>query len=556
MTTIQPLNEEARISSLRALHILDTPPEEAFDRITRLVRHIFGAPMATISFVDQDRQWSKSRLGLTDCQTARSVSFSTHTILNRDVLVVPDAWNDPRFSGSPLVTGDPHIRFYAGAPLRSRDGHNLGALSIMDTAARPDLDGHQRAILADLAEMVVEACTARLREQELLSAKEHADGANRSKSEFLSRASHELRTPLNSVLGFTQLLEMDDLTEVQCSNVHRILKAAKHLLKLVNEVLEISRIEAGGLAVELEPVIVAEAIREAAEFMEPLLRENGIRLRVDSSPSAGYTLLADHQKLIQVFLNLLSNAIKYNRPNGEIVVSQELIGSDQLRIKVADTGNGITAENQRKLFQPFERLGADRTKIVGTGLGLALSKKMVELMGGSIGVESVPGAGTTFWLQFGLFEGEPRASVAEKPEQIIDAGPTVLYIEDAIVSIHLIKGILKRARLKNGATVRLISAMQGNLGLEMARIHAPQLILLDLHLPDLSGIQVLNRLKSDPRTSSIPVVVLTADALPGTRSQVIEAGALACHSKPVEVAQFLETVSQILEESTCSSSNC
>lgn len=547
MTATEPLNETARLKTLQALEILDTPPEAAFDRITRLARNIFGVPMAAISLIDQDRQWFKSRIGVDFDETPRSWSFCSRTILSDDVLVVRDALRDARFAASPLVCDDPGIRFYAGAPLRTRDGYNVGSLCIMDTEPRPDLDARERGILSDLADAVVEHCQRRRNERELRAAKDDAERANRAKGQFLSRASHELRTPMNAVLGFTQLLELDDLTDSQRSNVDRILKAGKHLLKLINEVLDISRIEAGGRAIELEPVKIADAIREAVELVEPMLPENKIELRVE--PAAVCSVLADQQKLIQVFLNLLSNAIKYNRANGSVTVTEEALG-DQVRIRIADTGGGIPPQQQTKLFQPFERLGAERTKIQGTGLGLALSKKIVELMGGSIGVESVPGSGSTFWIQLPRFETAPMERARQPLDSKPATGPTVLYIEDAVVSIHLIRGILKRAKLKGDSTIRLISAMQGNLGLEMARLHAPDLILLDLHLPDMSGVQVLNQLKADARTSSIPVVVLTADPLPGTQGQVRDAGARACLSKPVEVAQFLETVRHILEEPT------
>jgi signal transduction histidine kinase/CheY-like chemotaxis protein len=546
MTATEPLNETARLKTLRALEILDTPPEAAFDRITRLARNIFGMPMAAISLVDQDRQWFKSRDGVADEETPRSVSFCARTILSNDVMVVPDALRDARFAANPLVCGNPGIRFYAGAPLRTNGGHNLGSLCIMDTVPRPDLSARERGILTDLADAVVQHCLNRRNERELRTAKDDADRANRAKGQFLSRASHELRTPMNAVLGFAQLLEMDDLSDSQRSNVDRILRAGKHLLKLLNEVLDISRIEAGGRAIELEPVKIAEAIREAAELVEPMLPENKISLHIEAASAC--RVLADQQKLVQVFLNLLSNAIKYNRPNGSVTVATEAVG-EQVRIRIADTGNGISPEQQSKLFQPFERLGAERTKVQGTGLGLALSKKIVELMGGSIGVESVPGSGSTFWMQLPRFDAAPlgaSAPVELKPT----TGPTVLYIEDAIVSIHLIRGILKRAKVHGDSTIRLISAMQGNLGLEMARLHSPDLILLDLHLPDMSGHQVLHQLKADARTSSIPVVVLTADPLPGTQAQVRDAGAAACLSKPVDVAQFLKTVSHILEEPT------
>lgn len=523
------ISENERLKALHELEILDTAAEAAFDRITRVARNIFDVPMAAISLVDEDRQWFKSRIGLDFAERPRSWSFCAETIAGDDVLVVKDG-----------------IRFYAGAPLRTGEGYNLGALCIMDTAARADLDDRERAILRDLADAVVGHCMTRKAAHELRVAKDDAERANRAKGQFLSRASHELRTPMNAVLGFTQLLELEELTEVQRANVDRILKAGKHLLKLLNEVLDISRIEAGGRALELEPVRISDAIREAVEFVEPMLEESKIRLEIEPGPQS--CVLGDQQKLVQVFLNLFSNAIKYNRAEGSVRVKQEPAG-EQIRINVTDTGEGIAAAERSKLFQPFERLGAERTKIPGTGLGLALCKKMVELMGGSIGVESTPGEGSTFWVQFPRFDAAPEGPARTGLESTHGTGPTVLYIEDAVVSIHLIRGILKRATLKDGATVRLISAMQGNLGLEMARMHSPDLILLDLHLPDMTGIQVLKQLKTDARTASIPVVVLTADPLPGTRARVMDAGARACLSKPVDVAQFLETMSHVLEES-------
>jgi len=551
MTSVEPVNEEARLNALRALDILDTPAEPAFDRITRLACDIYGVPISAISFVDQDRQWFKSRVGMSVSETPRDWSFCAETLLGRDVFVVPNTLTDARFYTSPLVGGEPSIRFYAGAPLQTHDGHNLGVLCIMDTVSGRNLSASQRAVLADLAGVVVAQCESRHKEHALGAAKEEAERANRAKGEFLSRVSHELRTPMNAILGFTQLLEMDDLPELQRSNVNRILRAGKHLLTLVNEVLEISRIDAGRLAVELEPVKVAEVIREAAELVQPLIDERKIGLRIEAPPEAAGTVLADPQKLTQVLLNLLSNAIKYNRENGLVTVAHELHG-DQLRISVRDTGSGIPAEFQTRLFQPFERLGADRTKTPGTGLGLALSKRMVELMGGSIGVESVAGEGSTFWIRLAVSVPARDSVRAESPSRAEPqaSGPTVLYIEDTLVSIHLINGLFKRWTLNGDTNVRMISAMQGNLGLEMARLHVPDLILLDLHLPDLSGIQVLNRLKSDGRTASIPVVVLTADALPGTETQVREAGAVACLSKPVDVRKFLDTITSILEEPT------
>jgi CheY-like chemotaxis protein len=286
----------------------------------------------------------------------------------------------------------------------------------------------------------------------------------------------------------------------------------------------------------------AEVMKAAVELVQPLLAERCISL--STAEMEGVMVLADRQRLTQVFLNLLSNAVKYNRDNGQVALGYRHVDGD-VRIYVTDTGFGLSEDLVQKLFQPFERLGAERTNVPGTGLGLALSKRLVELMRGSVGVESKPGIGSTFWVQFHRLE-QPAAEIARAKSPASDtsrkSSSTVLYIEDNLINIHLIEGIMKRR-----TDVRLISAMQGNLGLEMARIHTPDLILLDLHLPDLSGIQVLRRLREDPRTASIPVVVITADALPGTRRQLLEAGAYAYLNKPIDIKQFLSTIHPLLE---------
>jgi signal transduction histidine kinase len=535
MATAYCDQEELRLGALHALGILDTPIEEPFERIVQLAKEIFNVPMAAISLVDRNRQWFKSRIGLEDPETPREWSFCTRTIQRSEPFVVTDALVDPYMAASPLVVDGPRIRFYAGAPMQTHDGHNIGALCVMDTEPREDLNERERSMLIRLAEVATSECYSRI-------AREEAESANRAKSEFLSRVSHELRTPMNAILGFTQLLEMDELTEEQRSSVSRIHNASKHLLGLLNEVLEISRIEAGRLAVEREPVPISPVIADAVELVAPLCSERNIRLRVEPTGEARCAVVADRQKLAQVILNLLSNAIKYNRDEGEVVAGYTRAAGERLRIWIRDTGPGIAADLHPKLFQPFERLDAARTRVSGTGLGLALSKKLVEAMSGSIGVESAAGAGSTFWFELPLVDA-PEV----RPSKDAASGPAVLYIEDTLTSIHLIRGILSRR--KKG--IRLISAMLGELGLEMARIHAPSMVLLDLHLPDISGIQVLRKLKADVRTASIPVVVLTADSLPGTHAQVMKEGATGCLSKPVDVPEFLKTIDSILEISKC-----
>jgi len=385
------------------------------------------------------------------------------------------------------------------------------------------------------------------RTRELSDATAEADRANQAKSEFLSRMSHELRTPLNAILGFAQLLEMDALSARQDESVDQILRAGRHLLGLINEVLEISRIEAGRLQLSLEPVPVAETLREAVALIGPSATPLRVSVGADAIDESLH-VLADRQRLQQVLLNLLSNAVKYNRPDGTVRASCERVGDDGLRISVTDTGRGIAADRLERLFTPFDRLGAEVSAVEGTGLGLALSKALVDAMGGTLYVRSQPGVGSTFCVEL-LVVAAPVAAVAGRPAPPgpaavgdAHASPgTILYIEDNLSNLRLIESILSQR-----PGVCLLSAMQGRVGLDLARTHHPDLILLDRHLPDISGDQVFGQLREDPRTRDIPVVVLSADAIASELRRLLEAGVRAYLTKPLDVRQLLEIIDESL----------
>jgi signal transduction histidine kinase/ActR/RegA family two-component response regulator len=371
--------------------------------------------------------------------------------------------------------------------------------------------------------------------------REAADRANQAKSHFLSRMSHELRTPMNAVLGFAQLLELDEQTPDQREATEQILKAGKHLLQLIDEVLDIARIEEGRLRLSLEPVDAIEAAGDAVQLLRPQADREGIRLWLETPPddAARPFVVADRQRLKQVLLNLISNGIKYNREHGTVRVAVELVdGAGRIRIDVADSGRGIPQDRIESLFTPFDRLGVEDSGIEGTGLGLALTKPLVEAMGGTISVTSELGEGSTFSIELAV------AEVSEidddgRPEH--DPSPPavrkVLYVEDNLSNLSLMERVLARR-----PGLELLSAMQGSMGVTLARDHGPVLVLLDLNLPDMPGSEVLGRLRADPRTAEIPVVVISADTTAGQRSRILAAGAQGFLTKPFDLDELLELV--------------
>ncbi len=792
-------DEEERLVALRSYEILDTPPEAVFDRITRLAARVFDVPIATMSLIDERRQWFKSCYGVASTETPREVAFCSHAILADDVLVISDARADARFAANPLVTGKPYIRFYAGAPLKTPGGLNLGTLCLVDSQPR-DFSQADRDTLADLAAMLMDEMqfrqaaadirrneakfraltvnaqdiitiiardgtirfespsvervlgyapedlvgrnafefvhpddaaatierfgaalegevistefrfrhkdgsyrwleaigsqqsdeavtgglvvnsrdiTHRRRREEWLrllesvavnardavliteaepvdlpgpriiyvndaftkmtgytaeevigqtprilqssrtdraqldkirvalkawqpvvvelvnchkdgtefwvelsivpvadpsgwythwvsvqrdvsdrketenvlrTAMEEAEQANRAKSDFLSRMSHELRTPLNAILGFAQLLESDAASEDDRESTEQILKAGRHLLGLINEVLDIARIEAGKTSISPEAVDLDEAVEEALDTIRPLAVARDVSL---NGTTCGRFVRADRQRIKQVLLNLLSNAVKYNRRGGSVRIECEPVTGtlhgnvERLRLSMVDTGIGVSADGLTKLFTPFERLDAATSGVEGIGLGLTVCKRLITLMGGDIGVTSERGVGSTFWIELPVAEN-PSATLdvtaeANETENGTGRPTTILYIEDNLSNLRLVQRILTRR-----AEVKLIAAMNGDAGLALAEQHRPDLILLDLHLPDTGGPAVLERLLANEKTKQIPVVIVSADATPGQVKRLLTAGAKGYLTKPIEVGAFMRLIDETM----------
>jgi len=378
------------------------------------------------------------------------------------------------------------------------------------------------------------------RTKSLHEARLAAEKANKAKSDFLSRMSHELRTPLNAVLGFGQLLELDGLTPDQAENVSQITKGGAHLLDLINEILDISQIESGHMSLSPEAVLVGEVVEAAVSLLRPLAEERRVHLLGGTDHGCGHFIFADRQRLKQILLNLLGNGIKYNRQGGSVSISCFQPAHGTLRIQVTDTGPGIAPDQFHLLFSPFERLGAEQTSVPGTGVGLALSRGLAEAMGGKLDVESTPGRGSTFWVDFPIVESPItiyEESAQRQPRADERGSRTVLHIEDNLANVELVERVLAQR-----PDITVVPAMQGRMGVDLARRHHPILILLDLNLVDLPGVEVLKMLRDDPETADIPVAIVSADAMPRQVQRLLSSGAVAYLTKPIDIHRLLEVV--------------
>jgi len=380
---------------------------------------------------------------------------------------------------------------------------------------------------------------------EARAARAEAERANLAKSEFLSRMSHELRTPLSSVLGFGELLKTTDLDQEQTEFVDQIITAGSRLRELINEVLDISRIEAGQFRLSVEPVRLEDVILEDVSLVRPLAQQRGVSITTTGfDGSDHHDVQADRQRLGQVFLNLLSNAVKYNVDGGSVTIT---VGrtDDMVRVAVADTGPGITEDRLESVFAPFERLDADDTQVEGTGLGLSIARGLVQAMGGRLFVDSAPGRGSIFYVELVASEVAGDSAV-EDEHSVAGSGPVakagvVLYIEDNPANVRLVSGLLRKR-----PEVELVSAATAATGLDEARTRNPDLILLDLHLPDGTGEEVLAMLRRDPATHSIPTVILSADAFQEHVERLNAAGADGYLTKPIDFAEFLGMVDRFV----------
>lgn len=481
-----------------------------------------------------------------------------YTVRTGEVVISNQPANDPRATGLP--EGHPEVNSYLGVPLYYGD-ELVGMYAIANREG-----GYQQELVEFLYPfnatygVLIDAKrtseSERNTRRELQDSKEDAERANRAKSEFLSSMSHELRTPMNAILGFGQLLEMEELNETQRENVEEILHAGNHLLDLINEVLDLAKVEAGRISLSIEAVDLADVLQECLALMQPQVSARGLNVSLSHAGESvspervrefDCVVRADRTRLKQVVLNLLSNATKYNSEHGRIGIDVSRTACDDVRIAISDTGAGIPRERQAELFTSFNRLGAEHSDIEGTGIGLVISKNIVELMGGAIGFESTPGQGSCFWIDLEADE----LAVARQAEDTQDANAltavtadkeqVVLYIEDNPANLKLVSRLLGKR-----PNVHLLTAHTPELGLQLANQRLPGIILLDINLPGMDGYEALQVLRLNPKLKNSIVIAVSANAMPGDIEKGLAAGFNDYITKPIDVGQFFSTLDKVL----------
>ncbi len=517
-----PANEDSRLKMLRAYGILDTPPEDAFDRLTRTASHVFGTPFALVSLVDDCRQWFKSTVGVPAGETSRDVSFCTYAILHDKPMVVRDATKDPRFCENPFVTGAPHIRFYAGAPLTTASGHNLGTICVVDIEPH-DPSLAQLAVLSDLAAAVVDAIEAR--------------SIYRLQTQFLAVVSHEIRTPLGGMMGTTSLLMTTELNDEQRGYVSVLQQSCEQLKPLLDNVLNYAKLGSGNMTVEKAAFHLPRLLEDKRLLFGPVAADKGLKLSVVSNGPVPATVRGDSHKIRQILGNLISNAIKFTKSGHVRLITsftQNDDGTGELIIEVTDSGIGMTPSQLRKLFRPFTQADSGTTReFGGTGLGLAICRELVQLMRGDLHVTSELGVGTTFHVRLPLdvcdeyieSPPSPRAS-----EQRHHAARHALVVDDNPINRTVCAAMLN----KLGFQVSI--ACDGHEAVAMAAKEPHDLILMDVEMPRMDGVTAMHEIRRTRPNATI--VAVTAHALPAQEARLRAVGMTSYMAKPFGLAQL------------------
>ena len=551
-----PPNEQARLDALARMHVLDTPPDPRFDRITRLAAQLLHMPMCAISLVDDDRQFFLSEYQVGVRETARELAFCNHVVAGAEPLIVKDASADPRFAENPLVRGDFQLRFYAGVPITDADGVTLGSLCVLDREAHDEgVTEAQLMILEDLAAMVINEMTSRMlahraqleselrRELAVALEQERQEALQtaRFKSEFLANMSHEIRTPLNGVIGMAELLKDTVLTAEQHEYLDTLLHSAESLLTIINDVLDMSKIEARQMHYEQVSFCLRHEVEQVAQVLAQKVANKPVDVMVEIRPDFPSAVIGDPTRVAQIIFNLAGNAVKFTE-QGYVCVRLEPVSTERIRIVVQDSGIGMTEAEVASMFEKFTQADTSITRRYGgTGLGMAIVSQLVTAFAGTITVESTPGEGTTVTVELGLPEApDAVCDMRVTPDALM--GTHVLVIDDLPVNRRILTVLLE----SHGASVTAVE--DGFAGLaQVARAQALgdplDAVVCDHHMPGLSGAEVVSRLAQT--APNLPVVVLTS----GGHCETLKvANPTRVLHKPARARQLIPVLSEAIRQ--------
>ncbi len=542
---VLPSNEQERLEALENYKILDTLPEKDFDDLTMLASQICNAPIALISLIDQNRQWFKSKVGLSATETPRDIAFCAHAILQDEVFVIPDSFKDERFSDNPLATGDPHVRFYAGAPLKTPSGQHIGTLCVIDDHPR-NLSEQQIKSLEALARQVISQLELR---QNIVSL--HA--ATNAKSAFLANISHEIRTPMNGIIGMTDLLleSADDVAVVDRLQI--IKNCGNSLISIINELLDFSKLEAKKVELEYRPIQLRKLVADVISLLSSKALEKNILLNMNIDKSVPDWISADETRVRQILINLISNAIKFTEIGSvDVSLKADLLSNKKykLNFSVKDTGIGIPEDVKIKLFKPFSQADISTTrKYGGTGLGLAICKELCSKMNGSISVETHLGKGSTFFFNFEA-EISKASSGKEKSEVLLKESKNIgiqfplkiLIAEDNPVNQMVAQSYLKKLGYASDL------AENGLIVLEKIEKNHYDIVLMDCQMPEMDGYEATQAIRKKLKYSNLKIVALTASSMKEEIDKCKLAGMNDFLSKPIDIASLIKVLTETFLE--------
>ncbi len=538
-----PDNELQRLAALKRYNILDTLPDHAFDDATKLVSYICGVPIAHISFIDESRQWFKSEIGIGVSEVPREISFCKYTIMESKMVEINDTFLNDRFKDDPNVTGGFKVRFYAGVPLTTPDGFNIGTICAIDHVTKT-LDENQRNALSIIAKHVINQLEIQTKNIELAAQKKIAERAVFAKDSFLANMSHEIRTPLNAIIGFTDLLAQTELDETQRDYIDSVQIAGENLLLIVNDILDLSKIESGNLTIDAEPFNLKKTLKHVYNLLKVKAhKEVEFNLFLDADMPD--TVVGDQVRLNQILVNLIGNALKFTH-DGDVTVSVKKVDETadhfSLRFSVKDTGIGIPEDKLKTIFERFTQAEETTTRrFGGTGLGLNIVKQLVELQNAEIQVKSKEGRGSEFFFVI-TYKKASEIPATVKPLSKNELGTLkILLCEDNVLNQKLVRSVIHNFGFE------LDIAENGDEGIELLSQNKYDLILMDLQMPVKDGYQTTEYIRNEMNLN-IPIIAMTAHSLVGEQERCFKVGMDAYVPKPFKQAVLLKAIKTVMSK--------